>query len=870
MLNLEQMRPLIVKIDMFVKLIPPFVKYISIMRKLLILFLIVISPIVAGKTYFVAPSGGSDLFPGTINQPWATWQRAFNVAQAGDTVYFRGGVWYLQPDQTVQIMPHNGVGHSGAANNYIHYLNYPGETPILDGRDIIPKQPAEGQFTYSGGLYIDNAHYLHWKGLTVRNFKMVYERVFVQGIVASDAHFQIFENITVHDIEGRAFSYSPGYAPDSTYFINVDAYNCGDVLPLNDVIGGWGDGWNAGVERGSYMLFDGCRAWNCSDDGFNIYGPGFIEMRNCWSWNNGPEFGADGDGSGFKLNPTENLEVTELTRYIHNCIAAFNNGFGINENNMDAASMNGKIYNNTTYANICGFMTGGRLIGAQKNNDYRNNIATASTHWQGMEVDQNIGTGGVWYTNIANTWTPGITFSVSDEDFVLTDSLTICAQLSAPRKPDGSLPDITAFKLAAGSDLIDKGVNVGLPYSGPFPDLGYSEFNSGTMTPVTPSYISSVIENITPARLDMVYNQTMANVAPAVSAFIVKVNSTTRTVSSVAVSGTKVMLTLASPVLYGDIVTVTYTKPSTNPLQTPAGGQAASFTAQNVINNCSPSTNQPPLVTITSPTKSLTTIAPATITIEATASDSDGSVVRLEFFSDNTKIGESTSLPYSYSWKNVMEGTYTVYAVATDNLNAKTVSETVRVVVEKSSQTVNELPVVAVTYSKPGKSPRPKKHDNIVLEASVYDPDGSILSVEFKNGNVTMAIVSEYPYTYTMQDIDTGKFIITAVATDNQFASSVSSPLIINVTENEENQTVVSLFPNPNNGLFSIDIHSFELNEEKQISIFDLSGKPILEDVLADGEAHREFDLSTATPGTYILMISSAKQIISTKKFLKR
>jgi len=45
------------------------------------------------------------------------------------------------------------------------------------------------------------------------------------------------------------------------------------------------------------------------------------------------------------------------------------------------------------------------------------------------------------------------------------------------------------------------------------------------------------------------------------------------------------MLTLASPVIYGDAVTVAYTKPSSNPLQTPAGGQAASISAQNVINN---------------------------------------------------------------------------------------------------------------------------------------------------------------------------------------------------------------------------------------------------------------------------------------------
>jgi hypothetical protein len=56
----------------------------------------------------------------------------------------------------------------------------------------------------------------------------------------------------------------------------------------------------------------------------------------------------------------------------------------------------------------------------------------------------------------------------------------------------------------------------------------------------------------------------------------------------VAISGTKVLLTLASPVVYGNVVTVAYTKPATNPLQTAEGGQAATITAQSVINSVDP------------------------------------------------------------------------------------------------------------------------------------------------------------------------------------------------------------------------------------------------------------------------------------------
>ena len=63
------------------------------------------------------------------------------------------------------------------------------------------------------------------------------------------------------------------------------------------------------------------------------------------------------------------------------------------------------------------------------------------------------------------------------------------------------------------------------------------------------------------------------------------VNSVARTVSSVAISGNKVQLTLASAIKFGDIVTVSYIKPATNPLQTATGGQAISISAMSTINN---------------------------------------------------------------------------------------------------------------------------------------------------------------------------------------------------------------------------------------------------------------------------------------------
>ena len=75
-----------------------------------------------GGTYYVAVDG-DDNNPGTLSQPWATWNKAFLTAQPGDTVYFRGGVY--NSVEGVYVYPPDGYGNSGTASNPIVYEGYP-------------------------------------------------------------------------------------------------------------------------------------------------------------------------------------------------------------------------------------------------------------------------------------------------------------------------------------------------------------------------------------------------------------------------------------------------------------------------------------------------------------------------------------------------------------------------------------------------------------------------------------------------------------------------------------------------------------------------------------------------------------------------
>ena len=68
--------------------------------------------------------------------------------------------------------------------------------------------------------------------------------------------------------------------------------------------------------------------------------------------------------------------------------------------------------------------------------------------------------------------------------------------------------------------------------------------------------------------------------------------------------------------------------------------------------------NHPPVVSIQSPSTGTSVSAPANITITANASDSDGSIGKVEFFQGATKLGEAAAAPYTFVWNNVSAGAY--------------------------------------------------------------------------------------------------------------------------------------------------------------------------------------------------------------------
>src|SRR5258708_10123744 len=100
-----------------------------------------------------------------------------------------------------------------------------------------------------------------------------------------------------------------------------------------------------------------------------------------------------------------------------------------------------------------------------------------------------------------------------------------------------------------------------------------------------------------------------------------------------------------------------------------------------------------PKGSITSPANNASFATGSTVTINATAADSDGTIAKVEFFQGTTKLGESLTSPYSFAWASVPAGNYSLTAKVTDNLGATTTSTAIAITVSNA----NVAPTVSIT-----------------------------------------------------------------------------------------------------------------------------------------------------------------------------
>jgi len=419
--------------------------------------------------YYVAPSG-NDSAAGTMAAPFATIQRGHDVASAGDTVWIRGGTY--RPTTGKASNAGFVFSKSGTSDtNRIHFLAYPGEQPVFDFSQL------QLSTSTAAGFYVTGS-WLHFKGLEIMNVPMPggssNNGIWNYGTSASPAANNFYENLNIHHITGPGLSiaHNGNGAGGGHLVLNCDSHDNYDPNSSQ------GDGQNADgfghhyQKTGPSTIYRGCRAWWNSDDGFDWISQEVpIILENCWAMANGyadsgTRHPSSANGNGFKMGSSQ----TGIRHVVRNSLAWKNYASGFYANHSSGGN---DWYNNTSYMNGTQYnmlasppgdssMT--ITLTGDKVHRMRNNIGFPNRNSNMMGVD-----------TMFNTWDLNIT--PANGDFASTSDANV---IMGPRKADGSLPDVTFMHLAANSQMINKGTDVGLPFVGSAPDLGAFEYGAVT------------------------------------------------------------------------------------------------------------------------------------------------------------------------------------------------------------------------------------------------------------------------------------------------------------------------------------------------------------------------------------------------------
>lgn len=188
-----------------------------------------------------------------------------------------------------------------------------------------------------------------------------------------------------------------------------------------------------------------------------------------------------------------------------------------------------------------------------------------------------------------------------------------------------------------------------------------------------------------------------------------------------------------------------------------------------------------PSVRLTSPAINANYKAPATVYISANASDADGPIKKVEFYSGTTLLHTERNAPYKYTWKKVKAGNYTITAKATDDNDNVTASEPVSISVSASSSS-EEKASPEVNITSPQTNAAYNERATILVTADASDTDGAVKKVEFYNGTTLLHTEINAPYTFTWQKVKAGNYTITAKATDNNGNVTTSERVSISVS----------------------------------------------------------------------------------------
>lgn len=275
------------------------------------------APFSGDKVIFASPNGGGD---GKTKETPTDVRTAIKNVQAGGYIYLLGGTYKYT--ETIKIDESN----SGSAGAYKTIAAYPGADVKFDftGQSVADSNRGfvlDGSYWHFYGFEIANAGD---NGMLLSGDNNIIEMMIFEG--NQDTGLQLSRlNSSYTDVSQW---------PSNNYIKNCTSRNnCDDETMEN------ADGFAAKLTCGNGNVFDGCMAYNNSDDGWDLYakeatGPiGVVTIKNCIAFRNG--FTEDGrgygdcDGNGFKLGGGG----VGTRHIVENCLAFENLNCGFTDNN---------------------------------------------------------------------------------------------------------------------------------------------------------------------------------------------------------------------------------------------------------------------------------------------------------------------------------------------------------------------------------------------------------------------------------------------------------------------------------------------------------------------------------------------------------
>lgn len=443
---------------------------------------------------------GNDNNAGTEAGPLLTIHKAMELVQPGDRILVHEGTYMITkrikipalnttPDKRciLSAWPEDAVGKV-----------------IIDGTNMVPA--SEIEFKQSRCIYVDHqANYWIFYGLVLQHAKdngmkiegsyNIVERCIFRYNNDTGLQIGMYKDWKIEETKSFPISGVPEFNPNYTYcryntVINCDSYENADLKSYSGSDdGGDADGFAVKLFPGPGTKFYGCRAWNNSDDNWDLYMTYHpVVIDHCWAYHAGYYTNTSGkevegvNGNGFKLGGGGSaggaaFDQSTGAHVVTNCVAFNNLHKGFDQNNAYEGMY---IFNCVAWGNEFnyrfptefkyGFMDIHNCVGwgatAEKSGKKVGNHEFLSPDKDGYQ-DPTAGTTYNSWTTIdgcspikesykpdGGSYTPE-TIDHSGEFLSLS-----VADFMAERQDDGSLPDNNFARLKPGSIFKDKGIPV--------------------------------------------------------------------------------------------------------------------------------------------------------------------------------------------------------------------------------------------------------------------------------------------------------------------------------------------------------------------------------------------------------------------------